>query len=142
MAPASPPVQKLQPVAHRLSVQARTKPQYPPHHLTDWKPLLLGHDDARVVATRPHELAVKPTEIGGVIRQQDAALSCRTSQLPFIADFSQARLTGRRHLPAAIASSTNQRVGLRVFIQVEAKLAHTAAVCAGALANTSRSSAR
>jgi hypothetical protein len=33
-------------------------------------------------------------------------------------------------------------MGLRVFVQAEAKVAHIAAVCAGALANTVRSSAK
>ena len=103
---------------------------------------LLGNDNPGVVAMRPQKLAVKPAEIGGVVSQQHATLSCRPLELLLIADFGQARLTGCRHVHATISQSANQRVGLRVLIQMEAKLAHTVAVCAGALANDSRSSVR
>jgi len=53
---------KLVPRGEAVNLEAKD----PPHHFTGREFLLLGHNDARVVATRFYELAVKPTEIGGV----------------------------------------------------------------------------
>lgn len=104
--------------------------------------MLLGDDDAGVVTSRLQEFGVKPAEIGGVVSELRAALTGRPSQLRFIRDFTQAALAGRRDIRTAISQRANERLSLRVFIQVKTEFAHTAALPAGAFARRSRSSAR
>lgn len=114
-----PIAQELQIVFHVSRGPGLADSNQPAQFLTDGNGLLVANDDASVVAALLEEFGMKAAKVRRIVSVNSASLLECPQQLFLVRTPQQPALPTRCDLPATMAQSVQQGMGIGIFIEVD-----------------------